>query len=116
MRTYSIVYEDAALISLERFIEYLQIAVEERFSDTGVHGVDQIIENYHMLHSEIRENILSEFERLGKLSIIGTIYNEEGNMRKTRLIFPIRSYSITAWCLADTDACTLTVESISIHT
>jgi hypothetical protein len=109
------VYEDAALVSLERFIEYLQLKMEERFSNTGIYGIDEIIENYRILHSELRENILGEFERLGKLSIIGTIYSEEGNQRKTRLIFPIRSYSITAWCLVDTDTSTLTVESISIH-
>ncbi len=30
-------------ISLERFIEFLQTAVKVSFSDTGVHGIDEII-------------------------------------------------------------------------
>jgi hypothetical protein len=116
MQQYSVAYSETALVSLERFIEYLQIKGEERFSDTGLHGVDTILDMYHEAHSSLREGILCEFERLGKLSAIGTIYGETGNIRKTRLIFPIRSYSVTAWCLADTQAGVLTVESISIHT
>ncbi len=87
----------------------------KRFSDTGIFSVNTILANYDSDLSLLEESVFLEFERLGKLSIIGTIYSEEGGTRKTRLIFPIWSYSITAWCLADTDTATLTVESISIH-
>lgn len=116
MKKYKILFEQESLDRLEQFIEYLKFSIFKRFTDSGLHGIEIILENYDEDLWFLEKNIFDEFERLGKMGIIGTIYRESWNIRKTRLIFPIQSYTVTAWCIADTEAETLTVESISINT
>jgi hypothetical protein len=116
MQTYKVLYEHEALDRLKQFIEYLRFSIFKRFSDTGLYGLDAILSHYDEDLGTLESSIFHEFDRLGKLGVIGTIYAETGKIRKSRLIFPIRSYTITAWCTADSDSEILTVESISINT
>lgn len=116
MRKYSLLYEQESLDKIKQFIEYLRYSMFQRFSDTWLHSIDVILNNYDEDLALLESSLFEQFEHLGKMGIIWTIYGEEWAKRKTRLIFPIRSYTITAWCIADTDAEVLTIESISINT
>ncbi len=116
MKKYSLLYEQESLDKIKQFIEYLRYTMFQRFSDTWLHSIDVILNNYDEDLALLESSLFGEFERLGKIGIVGTIYGEDWPKRKTRLVFPIRSYTVTAWCVADTELETLTIESISINT
>ncbi len=70
MQKYSVIFENEAITRIKSFIEYLRIRSRERFYDSGIHGLDEIVTNYDKSHRELQDSIFDEFERLGKLSII----------------------------------------------